>query len=153
MNNGLELEILRLTKENSELKSELTHWKNNHAAEVSRARVLKERLDMPLERVRAYDLIGKLQSDLEEFNTKLATCEELVCNCESASIGRFVHYKGGVYDAICEAHLESDRNQKVVIYKALADDTIWSRPTNDFYGTLIHGDKQVLRFTPLDEEH
>lgn len=38
------------------------HWKSNHACEVQRARVLKDRLDMPLERVRAYAHIGNVQA-------------------------------------------------------------------------------------------
>lgn len=45
-------------------KAEAAHWKNNHATEVRRARVLKERTDMPLERVQAYE---KWQADLQEI--------------------------------------------------------------------------------------
>ena len=44
-----------------ELEREVTHWKANHATEVRRARILKERADMPMERVAAY---GQWESDL-----------------------------------------------------------------------------------------
>ena len=37
-----------------DLEREVTHWKANHATEVRRARILKERPDMPMERVAAY---------------------------------------------------------------------------------------------------
>lgn len=44
------------------LTAERDHWKANHDNQVKRARVLIERTDMPLERVRAYEQIGELQS-------------------------------------------------------------------------------------------
>lgn len=64
-------QIKKLEAENAELRAELerlhaavVHWKSNHAAEVRRARVLKERKDMPLERVQAYE---NWQADLKEL--------------------------------------------------------------------------------------
>ena len=53
------------------LESELKHWKSNHAAEVQRARVLKERTDMPLERVQAYDQIGQLLAERDALAAEL----------------------------------------------------------------------------------
>jgi hypothetical protein len=54
-------EISRLREENEQLKSDaerltkdVAHWKANHRERVDAARVLIERLDMPLERVGAY---------------------------------------------------------------------------------------------------
>lgn len=38
-----------------QLEAEVAHWKNNHETEVRRARILKERTDMPIERVQAYE--------------------------------------------------------------------------------------------------
>jgi hypothetical protein len=49
------------------LQAEVTHWKANHAREVERARILKERPDMPIERVQAYELIGELQAKLAAY--------------------------------------------------------------------------------------
>lgn len=57
-------EINRGTEENNQLRVELAHWKNNHDTEVRRARILKERTDMPIERVQAYEQWGKDQAEL-----------------------------------------------------------------------------------------
>ena len=46
------------------LEREVTHWKANHATEVRRARILKERTDMPMERVAAYH---QWQDDLAQL--------------------------------------------------------------------------------------
>ncbi len=46
------------------LEAEVSHWKSNHVAEVRRARVLKERTDMPIERVQAYERWGMDQEVL-----------------------------------------------------------------------------------------
>lgn len=45
---------------------ERDHWKANHDAAVARARVLIDRVDMPLERVSAYHLIHELQAELTD---------------------------------------------------------------------------------------
>ena len=45
------------------LQAEVAHWKANHASEVQRARILKERTDIPIERVRAYEQWGKDQAE------------------------------------------------------------------------------------------
>ena len=47
--------ILELLDERDALAKEVRHWKANHATEVERGRLLKERRDMPLERINAYD--------------------------------------------------------------------------------------------------
>lgn len=54
------IQALRDRLEASERQT--AHWKANHACEVQRARVLKDRLDMPLERVKAYAYIGSVQA-------------------------------------------------------------------------------------------
>jgi hypothetical protein len=59
-----QLTLQQLIEENESLKNELRDWKNHHATEVRRARILKERTDMPIERVQAYEKWGK---DLEEL--------------------------------------------------------------------------------------
>lgn len=52
-------------------KAEIAHWKNNHATEVRRARILKERTDMPIERVQAYEQWGKDQAEIAALKTRL----------------------------------------------------------------------------------
>ena len=48
-------EIESLRQQLSDAQREAAHWKNNHDTEVRRARILKERTDMPIERVQAYE--------------------------------------------------------------------------------------------------
>lgn len=48
------------------------HWKANHDNQVARARVLLDRPDMPLERVKAYDRILTLETALQSA--------EVMCN-------------------------------------------------------------------------
>lgn len=52
-------------------EAEAAHWKANHATEVSRARILKERTDMPVERVRAYEHMGTVLAENEGLKTEL----------------------------------------------------------------------------------
>lgn len=58
------------------LEWDVTHWRANHAAEVHRARVLKERPDMPLERVEAYKQIGELLARVAELEAERAEREK-----------------------------------------------------------------------------
>ena len=58
------------------LEWDVTHWRANHAAEVLRARVLKERIDMPLDRVDAYKQIGELLARIAELEAERAEREK-----------------------------------------------------------------------------
>lgn len=60
-------EAQALQDENTRLKAEVARWKNHHETEVRRARILKERTDMPIERVKAYEQWGKDQAELAEW--------------------------------------------------------------------------------------
>lgn len=53
------------------LTEQVYHWKDNHDAQVSAARLLKERVDLPVERVKAYD-------ELLELRAKVAATEEML---------------------------------------------------------------------------
>ena len=72
----LELPGNVLAQRVEKLESELKHWKSNHAAEVQRARVLKERTDMPLERVQAYEQIGQLLAERDALAAELKALRE-----------------------------------------------------------------------------
>jgi hypothetical protein len=50
---------------------ETDHWKANHAAAVFRSRVLLERTDLSLERVRAYGSVCKMQDRLLSLEVML----------------------------------------------------------------------------------
>lgn len=55
----------------AEKAAEAAHWKNNHETEVRRARILKERTDMPIERVQAYEKWGEDQRLLAESKAEI----------------------------------------------------------------------------------
>jgi Lar family restriction alleviation protein len=57
------------SKRIKELEREVQHWKANHACEVERARVLKDRTDMPLERVQAYEQISEMKEQLRRLKS------------------------------------------------------------------------------------
>lgn len=58
----------------ADLEREVKHWKANHANEVKRARILKERTDMPMERVAAYH---QWESDLASLFKMTAEVKRL----------------------------------------------------------------------------
>ena len=60
---------------------------------------------------------------------------------------RYRHYKGGLYELVCEATLESDLSA-MIIYRA-ADGSIWARPKTVFFELIEVDGATVQRFTPL----
>jgi len=63
---------------------------------------------------------------------------------------RFRHYKGGLYELVCEATMEADHTP-LIVYKA-ANGSIWCRPKNVFFEMVEVNGEQVQRFTPTDPE-
>ncbi len=78
-------EISKLQAENERLKSEVAAWKNNHAEMVKRNAALRDRPDMPTERVQAVQILGHENENLRHDITRqmdinaevLAEIEEL----------------------------------------------------------------------------
>lgn len=62
---------------------------------------------------------------------------------------QFRHYKGGIYDFVCAAKLESDPNTVMIVYTA-ADGSFWTRPEKVFFEMIEHEGKTVQRFAVLD---
>ncbi|MEW9897201.1 DUF1653 domain-containing protein [Chitinivorax sp. PXF-14] len=62
---------------------------------------------------------------------------------------RYRHYKGGLYELVCEATLESDLTP-LIIYRA-ADGSIWARPKAVFFEQITVDGKTLQRFTALDD--
>lgn len=60
---------------------------------------------------------------------------------------QFRHYKGGLYELVCEATLEADLSP-MIIYKA-HDGSIWARPKSVFFELVEVDGKQVPRFAPV----
>jgi hypothetical protein len=61
---------------------------------------------------------------------------------------RFKHYKGGLYELVCEATMESDLST-IIVYRA-ANGSIWCRPKEVFFELIEVDGVKVQRFTPLD---
>jgi hypothetical protein len=62
---------------------------------------------------------------------------------------QFRHYKGGLYEFVCDATLESDLTP-MIVYRA-ADGKVWTRPASVFFEQVDVGGKQVPRFAPVSE--
>lgn len=62
---------------------------------------------------------------------------------------RFKHYKGGIYELVCEATMEADLTP-IIVYRA-ADGSIWCRPRSVFFELIEVAGEQVQRFTPIAE--
>lgn len=65
-----------------------------------------------------------------------------------AGVQRYRHYKGGIYEHICEATQESDL-QPMLVYRA-PDGSIWTRPTAVFFQWIEVDGVRLQRFTPID---
>ena len=61
---------------------------------------------------------------------------------------QYQHFKGGIYDIVCEAILESDPTVTMVVYRA-ANGTIWTRSKTVFFELIEHEGKMVQRFTEI----
>lgn len=60
---------------------------------------------------------------------------------------QYRHYKGGLYELVCEATLEADLTP-MIIYRA-ADGSIWARPKTVFFELVEVDGAMVPRFAPV----
>ena len=60
---------------------------------------------------------------------------------------QYRHYKGGLYELVCEATLEADLTP-MIIYRA-ADGSIWARPKAVFFELIEVEGVLVPRFAPV----
>ncbi|MDQ7968263.1 MAG: DUF1653 domain-containing protein [Oxalicibacterium faecigallinarum] len=63
---------------------------------------------------------------------------------------QYQHFKGGLYNFICAARLESDPDVTMIVYTA-ADGSYWTRPSSVFFEKIEHQGKTVQRFTPVKD--
>lgn len=61
---------------------------------------------------------------------------------------RYRHYKGGIYELVCEAVLDADHTP-VVVYRG-QDGVVWVRPRDAFFERVAVDGKTLPRFTLLD---
>ncbi|HXZ06897.1 MAG TPA: DUF1653 domain-containing protein [Paraburkholderia sp.] len=66
-----------------------------------------------------------------------------------ANTVRYQHFKGGIYELVCEATLESDPSVTMIVYRA-ANGTIWTRPASVFFELVERDGTMVPRFKPID---
>lgn len=64
-----------------------------------------------------------------------------------ANVVRYRHYKGGLYELVCEATQEADL-QPAIVYRA-PDGSLWIRPKSVFFEMIEVGGKMVQRFTEI----
>ena len=61
---------------------------------------------------------------------------------------RYRHYKGGIYEHVCEATLESDLSP-MIVYRA-PDGSLWIRPRTVFFEMVEVDGALVPRFATID---
>ena len=61
---------------------------------------------------------------------------------------QYRHFKGGIYDFICEATLESDPTVTMIVYRA-ANGSIWTRPSSVFFEEIERDGKITQRFVAI----
>jgi hypothetical protein len=61
---------------------------------------------------------------------------------------RYRHYKGGVYELVCEATLESDLTP-MIVYKS-SNGSVWIRPKEVFFELVEVDGQRVQRFAAID---
>ena len=64
---------------------------------------------------------------------------------------QYRHFKGGIYDFICEATLESDPAVTMIVYRA-ANGTVWTRPSKVFFEQVECDGTMMPRFAPIEVE-
>lgn len=61
---------------------------------------------------------------------------------------KYQHYKGGIYEIVCEAKLEAEPHITLLIYKS-EEGLIWARPKDVFFEIVSHEGRTVPRFAPM----
>jgi hypothetical protein len=69
------------------------------------------------------------------------------------ALGRYRHYKGGLYEVLGVAR-HSETEEELVIYKALyGDGGLWARPKSMFLESVKLDGREVARFRYLGSSH
>ena len=63
---------------------------------------------------------------------------------------KYRHYKGGIYEIVCEAKLESDPSINLINYRA-ANGSTWARPSDIFHEEIVVDGNTVQRFTLIND--
>lgn len=65
---------------------------------------------------------------------------------------QYRHYKGGIYEIVCEALLESDPGVVMVVYRS-EEGLVWTRPRDVFFELVEFEGKTVPRFARIAPQH
>lgn len=64
----------------------------------------------------------------------------------------FRHYKGGLYEYICEAR-HSETEEEMVVYRPLYNDSgVWVRPKKMFFENVVIDGEEKPRFSEVNLE-
>lgn len=61
---------------------------------------------------------------------------------------KYKHFKGGLYEMVCEA-MDSENQEDLIVYKSLKDGKVWVRPKKMFFEQVEVSGKVVPRFERL----
>lgn len=61
---------------------------------------------------------------------------------------KYRHYKGGIYEIVCEARLEADPDVIMIVYRS-EEGLIWTRPREVFFELVQYEGQTVPRFAPI----
>lgn len=81
------------------------------------------------------------------MHTEIPPLSELA---QSIALGPYKHYRGGEYEVLCIARLESDVSKEMVIYTSLEHRDVWARPVNEFTEYLQLENYTGPRFIKID---
>lgn len=90
---------------------------------------------------------AKVPAFLEKHGKIHGQAEPIQNPRRAEKVQRFRHYKGGVYELVCEATQESDLTP-IIVYRS-HNGSIWTRPKEVFFEMLEIDGVQVQRFTPI----
>ncbi|MFA6972212.1 MAG: DUF1653 domain-containing protein [Gallionella sp.] len=62
---------------------------------------------------------------------------------------KYRHYKGGIYEVVCEARLEADPDVVMMVYQSAVDGVIWTRPKEAFLEMVEWEGCMVPRFAAI----
>jgi hypothetical protein len=65
-------------------------------------------------------------------------------------LGRYRHFKGGLYEVLGVALSSDDGVTELVIYRSEKDGQLWSRPLPEFAETISRDGYEGQRFTYLE---
>lgn len=80
-------------------------------------------------------------------NTSVETFKVAGPAKKASKVVRYRHYKGGIYELVCEATQEADL-KPAIVYRA-PDGSLWIRPASVFFEMIEVGGKMVQRFTEI----